>query len=148
MKYPITRICKICKKSFQSFGDTVCQKDREYQNYICSHPQLEKKEITILPELRFFFNKTMITKLFEEDGFNLNGSFEQDKKDKGRYSIHIYLFQFVDIYNEDEMIKKICNTLSHEYIHKTVTIDCNDDDASKKMDNGLIKKLTEEGLLG
>jgi len=141
----VKRVCR-CGTVFQSFGSVKCGECEKWNTYITTHPQIEKKEITILPELRFFFHRTMITNVFDRNGFVITGSFEQDKKDKNKYSIHIYLCNHDPM--DKDLIKKICVSLSHEWFHKTVTIDCDEREASKLLDDsGLLKRLQLEGYL-
>jgi hypothetical protein len=144
---PVKRICK-CGKPFQSFGSVICSDCTRWNDYICSHPQLEKKEPTILSELRFFFHKTAITDIFQEDGLDLTGCFRIDSKDKTKWSIHIYLFSYSIM--ELDLIKKIGITISHEYLHKCIGIDASESSAVNSMadSSGLMIRLRDGGYLG
>jgi len=138
------KVCR-CGKVFVSDG-YLCESCKKYQVYLCVHPQPIKKKIIVLPELRFFFHTTYVTEIFDKDGYDLSASFEQNSKDKEKFSIHIYLFKYNT--TDGDTIKKICNSISHEYLHMAITIYSGDFEASKKLDeSGLMNRLSQGGYL-
>ena len=144
---PVKRICK-CGKAFQSFGSIICSDCTRWNAYICSHPQLEQKAITILPELRFFFHRTAVSDLFQTVDTALSGCFRIDSKDKTKWSIHIYLFSYSIM--DSDLIKQIGITISHEYLHKCIGIDASESSAVNSMadSSGLMTRLKDGGYFG
>jgi hypothetical protein len=73
-----------------------------------------------------------------------NAVFEQDGKDPNHYAITVNLYNYNP--RDVDVIKKICTSISHEYLHMAITY-AMDKETSRKADNGLLIKLAEEGYL-
>jgi hypothetical protein len=140
--------CRTCGKRVEEGNSTfTCNSCTKFNEARCNKP-ITEKEPTILPELRFFFHKTAITDIFQEDGLDLTGCFRIDSKDKTKWSIHIYLFSYSIM--ELDLIKKIGITISHEYLHKCIGIDASESSAVNSMadSSGLMIRLRDGGYFG
>jgi len=141
----IKRVCS-CGHIFKSdSNDNKCPSCRKWIEYICSHPMPEKRNIP--GNIQFAFSESW---LLEKSRTLLNtsmyGSFTIDTKDKTKFSIFIYLFNFIVYPKTDDMIKAICNTISHESLHESVYMNDLDIETTKKMDSSNLMKKLEEYL--
>jgi hypothetical protein len=143
---PVKRACS-CGKIFKTdTNDNKCPGCKALIEARCAKPIVERRNIP--GELHFAFSESWVMQksreLFNSSAY---GHFDIDRKDKTKFAIWIYLFNFSHYFTDDLKIKKICNTISHEKLHESVYMNDFDIELTKKMDNGLMKKLTEEGYI-
>lgn len=138
---PTKRVCS-CGQVFKSNGEVKCPGCLKWNNYKVEHPQTEKKEIVVLPKLRFNFKSTWSNSWIETyDKTSILGYHSRDKNDPNKHVIHINLYKFANI-NENQMIKNLCETLNHEMMHYVLMLESIDacvkyDNISKKLENFL-----------
>ena len=142
------KVC-VCGVVFRTEkNENRCPSCVKWREYICNHPQPENKQITVLPEFRIFFKNTAISDLYETSETCLSGAFIT-KPDR-TWSIHVYLNR-IDLIDPD-VLQNTCKTISHEYLHMLIefAFDTHAEglDANKKSDNGLMKRLSDEGYFG
>jgi len=143
------KVC-VCGQVFKTeTNERKCQSCVKWREHIIKNPQIENREITVLPEFRYFFKDTPVTKLFETVDYTLSGAFIT-KPDR-TWSIHIYLNR-TDLINPD-ILSEICKTISHEFLHMCIEFSFETHaeglDANKKSDkNGIMQKLRDGGYFG
>lgn len=138
------KVCKICGNRFNDeTHEFICESCRNFKDYKVQHPNQNRKNQP--EEIHFaFYRSWTIGVLENHEKYKVIGTMEQDSKNPNHYSITINLYNY-NILDKD-VLKKICTTIQHEYLHKMITEAANKE-ASKKADDGLLRKLEEDGYI-
>lgn len=142
------RYCNCGRRVEKDNSTFHCKSCTAYNEERCKKPQLEHKQITILPEFRVFFKHTAISDLFETAEEQLSGCY-MEKPDR-TWSIHLYLNRSDMI--APDVLHNIARTISHEYLHMAIAFAFDNHaegfKANKQSDKGLMKRLANEGYFG
>jgi hypothetical protein len=138
------KVCS-CGKIFKTETNEIkCPSCVKFNEYRCSYKQFDK----IIPhdEIHFAFKRSWTLNVLENHGkYTVTGTLEIDARDKNYFSIFIYLFNYDSL--DNHVYKKICTTISHEWLHYAIAL-ADGMETTRKADlSGLMRRLTEEGYL-
>jgi len=141
----IKKFCNCGSKFFvdgTNFNETKCPSCKSLNEARCKKPIVECKPKR--DEIHFSFYPTYTTQTLEKHSDLIyKGLCSIDRKDN-HLAVTINLFNFDKA--DKEVYKDIINSINHEYLHVAIVF-ASDFETSGKADNGLMKKLTEEGYI-